>query len=88
MIHSLQSKKRVLRQLKISLGQLKHTMEMVRKKKYCLDIVHQTGAIRGAMKRVNGLIIRDYLENYVADLIASGKSAEATNEIMRIFKYG
>ncbi len=87
MFCSLESKKKIIRQLKISLGQLKSTMEMVRQKRYCLDIVHQSQAIRGAMRRVDKLIIREYLESYVAPLITNGQGDQAMSEIKKIFNY-
>lgn len=46
---------------------------MVREGRYCLDILTQLAAVRGAVQEVELLLLRGHLETCVADALRSGR---------------
>lgn len=79
-------KKQILRRLKILEGQVRGVQDMVRIEKYCIDILTQTAAVRHALSSVEDLILENHLSTHVIEHIGHGKTEQATQEIMNIYK--
>jgi DNA-binding FrmR family transcriptional regulator len=59
---------------------------MVEEEKYCVDILTQISAARGALKRAGMLILRRHIKNCVSSAIKNGGSEgnEIINELMHV----
>ena len=79
-------KKSVLRRLKIAGGQIEGLQRMVEGDKYCVDIITQSAAIREALSGVERLMLENHLSTNVVQQMKSGKSKQATNEIIKIYR--
>ena len=79
-------KKRVSRRLKIIEGQVRGLAEMVEDEKYCIDIIHQSLAIKEALSGVEGLMLENHLTTHVIDQIRSGKKEKAVQEILDVYR--
>jgi DNA-binding FrmR family transcriptional regulator len=80
------TKERITHRLKISQGHLKKILEMVDNDVYCIDILHQTDALQKALKEIDNVILENHLKCCVSDSIREGKSEEAIQEVMNVFK--
>lgn len=83
---SKKTKIEVLRRAKITEGHFKKVIKMIEEDKYCLDILNQSLAIQGALKKIDEIILEDHLSNCVVEKINKGKGREAATEIINIFK--
>ena len=61
-----------LRRLSRIEGQIRGVARMIEDSRYCVDILHQTAAIRAALKGVEKLILDDHAAHCVESAIASG----------------
>lgn len=59
---------------------------MVGREKYCVDIIHQSSAVKEALSSVEDLILENHLKTHVVRQIKLGKKAKATKEILEIYK--
>ena len=60
-------KSEILHRLKISRGHLNKIIKMVEEDKYCIDIVHQSLAVQAALKKADGLVLKNQLQTCVAE---------------------
>jgi len=79
-------KSKSLKRLKIIEGQVRGLQEMVRKKKYCIDIITQTSAVRKALSGVEDLILENHLSTHVIHQMKHGQENQASKEILKIYK--
>ena len=79
-------KKKVLRRLSITQGQLKGLAKMVDDENYCVDIITQSSAIKEALSGVESLILENHLTTHVLHQIKTGKEKKATDEILKVYK--
>jgi len=79
-------KKRVIRRLKLIEGQVRGLQKMVEQEKYCIDIIHQSSAVKQSLSSVEDLILENHLREHVVKQIKSGKGAKATREILEVYK--
>lgn len=77
---------RILHRLKISLGHLKKVIQMTEADDYCIDILHQSQALRQALEQTENLIMENHLQGCVADDIRHGNEKKAIAEIMSVIK--
>lgn len=80
------SKKRALRRLKIIEGQLRGLSKMVEEDVYCVDVIHQSLAVKEALSGVEDLLLENHLATHVTEQIKSGKEAKAIQEILSIYR--
>ena len=59
---------------------------MVQSKKYCIDIITQSLAIKQALSGVEDLILENHLSTHVIEDIKSGKEKKSISEIINIYK--
>jgi len=80
------SKKRALHRLKIIEGQLRGLQKMVEEDVYCINVIHQSLAVKEALSGVENLLLENHLATHVADQMKSGKESKAVKEILAIYK--
>jgi DNA-binding FrmR family transcriptional regulator len=80
------TKRKALHRLKIIEGQIRGLQKMVAEDKYCIDIIHQSLAVKKALSRVEDLILENHLATHAAEQIKSGKEDKAVREIISIYK--
>lgn len=79
-------KPRVIRRLKIIEGQIRGLQKMVEEDKYCIDIITQASAIKEALSGVEDLLLENHLSTHVIHQIKNGEDAQATEEILKVYK--
>lgn len=77
---------RILHRLQISLGHLKKVIAMTESDEYCIDILHQSQALRKALEQTENLIMENHLQGCVAEDIRQGQEKKAIAEIMSVLK--
>lgn len=80
------SKKRALHRLKIIEGQLRGLQKMVEEGVYCVDVIHQSLAVKEALSGVEDLLLENHLTTHVAEQMKSGKERKAIREILDIYR--
>lgn len=80
------AKNKAVRRLKIIAGQLRGLEKMLAADKYCIDIIHQSLAIKKALSGVEDLILENHLVTHVHQQMKSGKVSKAVKEIISIYK--
>lgn len=60
---------------------------MVEDEKYCIDIVHQSQAIKEALSSVEALMLENHLNTHVQEQIKKGKSAKTVKEMLSIYRF-
>lgn len=67
-------------------GQVRGLQRMVDEKKYCIDIITQSSAIRNALSAVEDLMLENHLSQHVIHQMKEGKEVQAIDEILGVFK--
>ena len=65
-------------------GQVRGLARMVDDDRYCIDIVTQIDAVRGALRRVEEEILRDHVAHCVEHAISSGDKQEQRQKIAEL----
>jgi DNA-binding FrmR family transcriptional regulator len=60
-------------------GQVGGIERMVREDRYCIDVLTQIAAVKAALARAEGEVLRDHASGCVAEAIAAG-DAETTQQ--------
>lgn len=74
------------RRLKIIEGQVRGLQEMVKRDKYCIDVIAQTSAVKQALSNVEDILLEHHLTHCLVGQIKSGKGGKATDEIIKVYK--
>ncbi len=80
------TQERILHRLKIARGHLEKVITMVEKDEYCIDVLHQIQAVDSGLKETGNVILENHLQTCAADAIKKGKSKEAIEEVMSVFR--
>lgn len=83
---SQREKQRAVRRLRIAAGQIRGLEKMVEKDAYCIDILHQSLAIKEALSSFEVLVLRHHLETHVVQQMKSGNVSKAVKEILSIYR--
>ncbi|GAB4545150.1 MAG: metal-sensitive transcriptional regulator [Thermodesulfovibrionia bacterium] len=62
-------------------GQVQGVQEMIKERRYCVDILTQLHAIVGAILKVENKILRRHLENCVTHALEAGSRVEKQKKI-------
>lgn len=81
-----ETKSSAIRRLKIIEGQIRGLQKMVEEDKYCIDIITQASAIKEALSGVEDLLLENHLSTHVIHQIKNGEDAQATEEILKVYK--
>ena len=82
------TQERVIHRLKIAKGHLEKVIKMVEDQVYCIDVLHQSQAIQSALKEADNVLLENHLKTCAVDHIKKGKTKEAIEEVMEVFKKG
>ena len=77
-------RKKVLRMLNICKGQIEGITKMIEDDRYCVDISTQILASQSLLKRVNGLILRQHINNNIKSLALDDDIESKINELSDI----
>jgi DNA-binding FrmR family transcriptional regulator len=77
-------KQDVLNRLKSVRGHLDGIVKMVEDDTYCVQVIKQIAAVRGALDRVSRIELRNHLEHCVVDQVHAGETESAVSELMEI----
>ncbi|CAN5251661.1 metal-sensitive transcriptional regulator [soil metagenome] len=66
----------VIGRLKKIEGQVRGLARMIEDDRYCIDILQQIQAVRAALARVEGLVLKRHAANCVEDALRSGDAAD------------
>lgn len=80
------NKTKISRRLKIIEGQVRALEEMVSKGEYCIDVITQSSAIKQGISNVEDMLMEHHLSHCVVKQIKEGKSAQATDEIIKVYR--
>lgn len=64
-------KQKILHRLHRIEGQVRGVAQMVADERYCIDILHQLQAVKGALSRAESAILKDHAACCVADAVAA-----------------
>lgn len=79
-------KKRAVRRLKIVSGQIRGLEKMINDNKYCVDIIHQSLAIKEALSSLEDFILENHLTTHVVRQMMFGEKKKAVKEILTLYK--
>lgn len=75
------SKRKLLQRLKRVEGQVAAVRRMVEEDTYCVDVLVQIAAARGALGRVGELMLKDHVAHCVSDALQHGDEVERRDKI-------
>ncbi|MFO7887611.1 MAG: metal-sensing transcriptional repressor [Eubacteriales bacterium] len=78
-------KKKILRYLKTTKGQIEGIIKMVEDDRYCVDISTQVLAVQALLKKANNEVLRSHINNCVKEAFDEGNGEEKVDELMNIF---
>ena len=67
-------------------GQVRGVQRMIEDRKYCIDILTQLYAIKGALSRVEEKILKKHFQHCVADVIKGTSDKEKQQKMDEILK--
>ena len=68
-------------------GQVRGVQKMIEDRKYCIDILNQINAVKGAIGRVEEKILKKHLQHCVSDAIkgtSEKKKQQKLDEILKL----
>lgn len=81
-----ETKQKILRRLKIIEGQVRGLQEMIMKDVYCINVITQTSAVKQALSNVEDKLLEKHLGHCLVNQIKEGKSAQAKEEIIKVYR--
>ena len=67
-------------------GQVRGVQGMIKDRKYCLDILTQIHAVKGALSRVEEKILEKHFQNCLTDALMGTSEKEKQQKITEIIK--
>ncbi len=77
-------KQAILNRLKTARGHLDGIIKLVEDDTYCVAVIKQIAAVRGALDRVSRIELENHLEHCVVEQIQDGEAAAALAEVAEI----
>lgn len=65
-------------------GQVRGIAKMVEDERYCIDIITQIQAVKAALQKVEGEILKDHVAHCVEDAITSGDAGEQRKKVAEL----
>ncbi len=75
----------VLKRLNYIDGHLSGIRKMIESDQYCVDILHQTYAVRKAIEKMEALILADHLKSCVPEGIKEGREEAVIEELIQLY---
>jgi DNA-binding FrmR family transcriptional regulator len=79
-------KTKLIKHLKIIEGQVRGLQDMIDKDKYCIDIITQASAVKQGISNIEDKLLEHHLGHCLINQIKEGKSAKATEEIIKVYR--
>ncbi len=76
-----------IRRLKAAEGQIRGVQEMIEAQRPCMEVLTQLAAAQSALRQVNRIVLRNYLENCATDAIRRGDPRVYDDLMEAIFKF-
>jgi DNA-binding FrmR family transcriptional regulator len=67
-------------------GQIRGVQKMIQEHKYCIDILNQIQAVKGALARIEENILKKHLESCVAEAIKGTCEKEKQQKMDEVLK--
>jgi DNA-binding FrmR family transcriptional regulator len=67
-------------------GQIRGVQKMIGDRKYCIDILNQIQAVKGALARIEENILKKHLENCVSEAIKGACEKEKQQKMDEVIK--
>jgi DNA-binding FrmR family transcriptional regulator len=83
----MEDKEKIIKRLKSIEGHIRGIQRMIEENKYCIDVIKQTLAVKGAIDKVNALVLRGHLESCVTTAIRSKKQVERERVITELLDF-
>jgi DNA-binding FrmR family transcriptional regulator len=78
-------KPEVLKRLSYIEGHLAGIRKMVQEDKYCVDILHQTYAVRKALEKLEAMIVEGHLHTCVPEGIKGDREEQVIQELVQLY---
>jgi len=75
-----------LKRLKYIEGHLAGVRKMIEEDRYCVDVIHQTFAIRRALQKLESALIDGHLRSCVPDAFREGRDEQMLTELKGLFE--
>jgi DNA-binding FrmR family transcriptional regulator len=85
-MEKMDPKKDILHRAKIIEGHCKKVVKMIEDGDYCIDVLNQSLAVQNAMKKMDEALLERHLNTCVVSKIKAGKTKEAAEEVLEVFK--
>ena len=79
-----EKKQAVLNRLKTARGHLDGIIKLVEDDTYCVQVIKQIAAVRGALDRVSRIELENHLQHCLVDQIRAGEASAAVAEVVEI----
>ncbi|NTU98593.1 metal-sensing transcriptional repressor [Candidatus Falkowbacteria bacterium] len=80
------AKKDATRRLKITAGHLNKIIEMIQDDVYCLDVIQQAAAVRGAIKKAEEVLLSNHLKTCVVRSIKTNDEEKTISELIELYR--
>lgn len=81
-----ETKKKLIRRLKVIEGQIRGLQKMVDDEKYCIDIITQSSAVRHSIGSFEDVLLEGHIATCTVAQIKNGQHSKAVDEIVSVYK--
>jgi CsoR family transcriptional regulator, copper-sensing transcriptional repressor len=67
-------------------GQIEGISKMIDRDEHCLDLIHQCRAVKGAISRIEEMILEAHLKTCLVDAVQNGNALRAIDEVLDIYR--
>jgi DNA-binding FrmR family transcriptional regulator len=68
-------------------GQVRGVQRMIEERKYCIDILNQIQAVKGALARIEDNILKKHMESCVSDAVKGNSQIEKNKKLDEILAF-
>lgn len=79
-----EAKEEILNRLSCIEGHIRGIEKMVDRDASSLEVVQQMGAVQGALEKINSLVVREYLDNWLEDVNGPGETMDELQALENI----
>ncbi len=83
---NVESKRKIIRRLKLIEGQVRGLQKMIENDTYCIDVITQSSAVKQGISNIEDLLLENHLGHCVVHQVQSGQIAKAQEEIIKVYK--
>lgn len=80
------TRKNVITRLSKIEGQVRGLKRLLEEKKYCIDIINQSLAVKSALSAMEDVVLESHLETCVDSQMRNGNKGKAIKEIVEVYK--